>query len=106
MEVPSISTMEHSKPFLPSKSTYCVRTFKYPNVQLSKVASQAVLAAEENEHTFLCPLLSVTCQDSSSRNAPTSYIIHKRRWKEMDRKDGNLASWVFWSMPNNGLSIG
>lgn len=76
---PSVPWSTASRSF-PARAQYCMRTFKYPNVQLSKVASQAVLAvvlvAEENEHTFLCPLLSVTCQDSSSRNAPRSYIIH------------------------------
>jgi hypothetical protein len=52
-----------------------------------------VLVAEENKHTFLCPLLSVTHQEISGRNAAKYYIIYKRRWKEMERKKENsLAS--------------
>jgi hypothetical protein len=83
---------------VPSKQErrYC-SVFKDPNIQLSKVTSQdalaMVLVAEENKHTFLCPLLSVTHQEISGRNAAKYYIIYKRRWKEMERKKENsLAS--------------
>lgn len=89
-----VRTSVPSSTAVPSKQVHRYRSvFKYPNIQLSRMASQAALAvvlvAEENEHTFLCPLLSVTCQDISNRNAPKSYIINPQEALERDgEKEG------------------